>query len=217
MRTVIATCSVVYAGRGNTTLAPATRAIIIKDDGAIGIHNDVGNKPINYMGKGNVFTTAEDGEGNLVWRFDARKEYIEITIYSTIADITLPLDPGNVPLVKDGTEDELQAWLFENPEAICEGFSSVAREYPTTAGSIDLLCQNAEGRLVGVEVKRVAMLGAVDQCTRYLEALREVHPEEEVSVLLAALDVRPNTQKLADKRSIPYTIITADWRKDKQT
>lgn len=210
MRTVIAECSVVYAGRGNTTLDRAMRAIIIKSDGSVGIHNDVGNKPINYMGKGNVFTEDITVEGDPIWRFDARKEYIEITLYDVLADFKVPLDPGLVPLVKDGTEDDLQQWLFDNPDIIGEGFTSIAREYPTSAGPIDLMCRDGKGQLVGVEVKRVAMLTAVDQCSRYLEALKDSH-DEEVSVILIALDVRPNTIKLADKRGIPYQLVPSHW------
>lgn len=210
MRTVVAECSVIYAGRGNTTLDRAQRAIILKEDGSVGIHNDVGNKAINYMGKGNIHTISENEEGESVWRFDARKEYIEITLHHTLADINIPLDDGSVPLVRDGTEHDLQAWLFENPHVLGEGVVSIEREFGTTAGAIDLLCKKDDGSLLGVEVKRVAMLGAIDQCLRYQNAMREEHGEE-VTVILAALDVRPNTVKLAEKRKISYVTLPADW------
>lgn len=210
MRTMIAECSVVYAGRGNTTLDRAERAIFIKNDGSVGIHNDVGNKPINYMGKGNIHTETENESGEIVWRFDARKEYIEITLHKIIVDMSVSLDDGSVPLVRDGTEDDLQAWLFSHPEVIGEGIISVEREFETSAGAIDLLYENPDGSLLGVEVKRVAMLGAVDQCSRYLEAMKEQEGED-VSVLLAALDIRPKTIALADKRGIPYLTLPSDW------
>lgn len=210
MKLLFADCSVVYVGRGNTMLDRALRTIIIKDDGAISIHNDIGNKPLNYMGAKNIFTKTVNNSNCEIWRFETRKEYIEITIYSVIDSIEHKVDNGQVILQRDGTEDNLQEFLFNHPSFIDENFVSLEREYSTSAGNIDLLFEDVStGFLVGVEVKRVAMIGAVDQCSRYLEALRESY--DNVSVMLAALDVRPNTAKLADKRRIPYKIIDASW------
>lgn len=212
MRIVVAECSVLYSGRGDTTMDRAVRSIMIKSDGAISIHNDVSNKPLNYMGKGSVFTeTIDEINNTTVWRFDARKEYIEITLYGVLTDFQHELDDGSVPLVRDGTEGDLQAWLFENPEIIREGLIPVSREFQTSAGAIDLMFETENG-LLGVEVKRVAMLGAVDQCVRYRNALTEQYPNENIEVILTAIDVRPNTVKLAEKRNITYTLVPPHWK-----
>lgn len=213
MRIVVAECSVLYSGRGDTTMDKAVRSIMIKNDGAISIHNDVGNKPLNYMGKENVFTeTIDEKSKSTVWRFDTRKEYLEITLYSVLTDFQHELDNGSVPLVRDGTEDDLQAWLFKNHYVIREGLIPLQREYQTTAGAIDLMFEKPDGNLLGVEVKRVAMLGAVDQCVRYRNALNDLHGD--VEVILTALDIRPNTAKQADKRKIGYTFVPSSWRTD---
>lgn len=212
MRIVVAECSVLYSGRGDTTMGRAVRSIMIKNDGAVGIHNDVGNKPLNYMGKGNVFTeTIDEDAGTTTWRFDARKEYIQITLYAILTDFQTELDDGSVPIVRDGTEDDLQAFLFDHPELIEKDLMPLQREYQTSAGPIDLMFVN-DSEMIGVEVKRVAMLGAIDQCVRYRKALTEQHPDTEIKVYLVALDVRPNTMKLAEKRSIPYFIVPEEWK-----
>lgn len=212
MRIVVAECSVLYSGRGDTTMDKAIRSIMIKNDGAISIHNDVSNKPLNYMGKDNVFTeTIDEQNKTTTWRFDARKEYLEITLYSVLTDFQHELDDGSVPLVRDGTEGDLQAWLFENPNVIRNGLIPLSREYQTSAGAIDLMFEKEDG-LLGVEVKRVAMLGAVDQCVRYRNALTEQYPNENIEVILTAIDVRPNTVKLAEKRSISYTLVPLNWK-----
>lgn len=212
MRIIIAECSVLYSGRGDTTLGKATRSIMIKKDGAVSVHNDVSNKPLNYMGKDNVFSeTVDEEKGIVIWRFDSRKEYIEVTIYNFFADFNQSLDDGSVPLVRDGTEADLQEWLFDNPQMIRPGLIPVQREYQTSAGAIDLMFQSEEG-LLGVEVKRVAMLGAIDQCVRYRNALTEQHPDKKIEVILTALDVRPNTIKLAEKRQITYTLAPENWK-----
>lgn len=211
MRIVVALCSAIYTGRGDTQLAKGVRAIIIKDDGAISIHSDQGNKPLNYMGKGNSFTeTILLNE--TIWLFDTRKESLQISLHSIISDSAFPLALDEVGLVRDGTEHHLQAWLAENPETLGKGFTLVKREYPTGNGPVDLLVLDELGNPVAVEVKRIAMLGAVDQCNRYVEALREIEGFHHVRGMIAALDIRPNTVKHAEKKKVECITIPTLWR-----
>ena len=211
MRIVIASCSAVYTGRGDTTLAAGVRAIIFKDDGSISIHNDKSNKPLNYMGKDNVLTETLVN-GLLLWSFDTRKESLQITLHNVISDTNFELHQDDAGLVRDGTENQLQAWLADNPEQLGEGFTLVSREYPTGAGPVDLLCLDKDGNAVAVEVKRVAMLGAVDQANRYVESLRNVGDFKDVRGMVAALDIRPNTVKLAERKSVECVTLPKEWR-----
>lgn len=211
MRIIIASCSVIYTGRGDTTLPEAVRAIMIKDDGSISIHNDKSNKPLNYMGKGYVLTETQEN-GYTKWAFDTRKESLQILLNTIFSDTDHQLDLEDTGLVRDGTENHLQAWLAENPEALGEGFTLVSREYPTGQGPVDLLVLDAEGNPVAVEVKRIAMLGAVDQASRYMEALKDLEGFGNVRGMVAALDIRPNTVKLATKRSIECVTLPSDWQ-----
>ena len=138
MRVITALCSAIYAGRGATTLGEAVRAIIIKDDGSVALHNDVSNKPLNYMGSGCVFTeTVKDG--SVVWIFDGRKENLQVFITEIINDITIPLDKGVVGLERDGTESHLQEWLTNNLHVFGENYTFGGREVPTGAGQVDIL------------------------------------------------------------------------------
>lgn len=203
----IAECSVVYTGRGDTTLGPARRAVIVKDDGAVSIHSDKGNKPLNYMGAPNVLTKTVNSDGNPVWSFDTRKESLQVTFLEVFETVDFPLGDKEPGLVRDGTEDQLQAWLAERPEQFGEGYSLVQREYQTGAGPVDLLFRHEDGHMLAVEVKRVAMLGAVDQILRYLAEL-----QEEYSVVrgaIAALDIRPKTMTQAVKKNVDTFVI--DW------
>lgn len=211
MRIVIADCSVIYTGRGDTKMLRAVRSIIIKSDGAVSIHNDFGNKPLNYMGaKSTVFSESSIGDV-LIWRFENRKENLTVRIHSVISDTSHDLDLNDQGLIRDGTENHLQEWLAENPQALGEGYTLVAREAQTGNGPVDLLMKDAEGIHVAVEVKRVAMLGAVGQVLRYVDALNETGEYGVVRGLIAALDVRPNTVKLADKKGISYVTVDAAW------
>jgi RecB family endonuclease NucS len=220
MKLTVARCSVKYTGRGDTILPEAVRVIIVKADGAVSIHHDQGNKPLNYMGADNVFTEVRE-EDALYWNFDTRvkssrtriTENLQIRITEILSDVDLPVDVDNSVLERDGTEHQLQAWLADHPEALGEGFTFIQREYPTGAGPVDLLVQDAEGRPVAVEVKRVAMLGAVDQASRYIEALKQNEGFADTTAIVAALDIRPNTQKLADNRGVRTVVLPKYWNK----
>ena len=214
MKLTVARCSVIYTGRGDTTLSEAVRVIIVKSDGAVSVHHDQGNKPLNYMGKDKhlVFTEEDSGEA-LYWNFDTRKESLQIRITEILSQVDMDVDVDNSVLERDGTEHQLQAWLAAHPEALGKGFTFVQREYPTGAGPVDLLVQDANGNPVAVEVKRVAMLGAVDQASRYIEALKEFDGFEDATAIVAALDIRPNTQALADKRGVKTVTLPKYWNK----
>jgi RecB family endonuclease NucS len=211
MRIVVADCSVIYTGRGDTRLPRAVRAIIVKDDGSISVHNDKSNKPLNYMGKGNELSEVEFEDYKL-WFFDTRQESLRITLHEVISDTDFLLDRNDEGLIRDGTEKQLQAWLAENPEALGEGYTFVQREYQTGAGAVDLLVTDPEGNPVAVEVKRVAMINSVSQTQRYVESMKEDPEFAQTTGIIAALDIRPNTVKLADKKKIRCVTLPTWWR-----
>jgi len=211
MRILIADCSVVYTGRGDTKMNRAVRSVIVKSDGAVSVHNDVGNKPLNYMGKGNVFSESiVDNE--LVWQFENNKENLTINLHHVISDSHHALDLNDEGLIRDGTESHLQEWLAENPSALGEGFTFVAREVQTGNGPVDLLMMDSEGNHVAVEVKRVAMLGAVGQIMRYMSALEETEQYGPIKGMIAALDIRPKTLTLAGKRGVQCVTVVEAWK-----
>lgn len=236
MRLVAAHCSAIYTGRGDTKLGPGLRAIMIKEDGSVSIHNDVSNKPLNYM-KTAAFTEEILGD-KTIWTFDFRRESLRIEIDEIVSDIDVPLiGPEDEGLVRDGTENHLQKWISENIEVLGEGSIFLGREFPTGDGPVDLFIKDSNGIYVAVEVKRVATTVAVDQVRRYVEALASVGipqeaplPQEddespaeehteaqegmygEVAGMIAALDIRPKAAALAERRGIRLVTIPADWK-----
>lgn len=214
MRIIVANCSVVYTGRGNTTLNEAVRAIIIKEDGSISIHNDNSNKPLNYMSKGNLLTIEKKGSIEL-WSFETKKESLQIFVKNIISDSSFPLVIEDEGLKRDGTEFQLQEWLAANPDIVSPGWVTIQREYATGAGAVDLLMKTPEGALVAVEVKRIALSATVYQTLRYVDALRDSHPDKKILGHIIALDVRPNTVQLALKRHVTYSIVPKEWNQNK--
>lgn len=202
----------------------AIRAIFVKKDGSVSIHKDEGTKPLNYMGKGSVHTVEEVNPSNhrelgiLTWRFETRKESLEIQVFDILQDHDLMLSDVDEGLIRDGTEDDLQAWLSANITVINPAYEFIQREYPTGAGPVDLFARDlSTGKYVAIEVKRVAMLPAVGQVQRYVQALNE-QPEYEGNVegILVALDVRPKTRVLAEKNSINWTEVSDVWEDAKR-
>lgn len=190
---------------------------MIKADGSVSLHNDVGNKPLNYM-KEAVFSTTLNQDNETVWVFDSRRESLSIVMHEIIAEHEHKLiteDPG---LIRDGTEDHLQAWLAQNPEALGAGYTIVDREFQTGKGPVDLLAIDETGNPVAVEVKRVATLGAVDQCRRYVDSLKTMHDNnldfKQTRGMVAGLDIRPRTFEWADKKNIKTVVLPADWREN---
>ncbi|HEY8339901.1 MAG TPA: endonuclease NucS, partial [Egibacteraceae bacterium] len=198
MRLVIARCSVDYVGRLTAHLPEAVRLLMVKADGCIAVHADGGAyKPLNWMNAPNTLVEHERG-----WTVTNPKgEALEITLHEVLHDMTVEMgeDPG---LSKDGVEAHLQELLAQHTSALGEGLTLVRREYPTDIGPVDLLCRDAEGRAVAVEVKRRGEIDGVEQLSRYLERLNRDPLLRPVRGVLAAQQIKPQAKVLAADRGI---------------
>lgn len=124
----------------------------------------------------------------------------------------MDLDLEEVPLVRDGTEKQLQAWLALHPEIFGQGYSFIQREYPTGAGPVDLLVADETGQPVICEVKRVATSAGVHQLKRYVDALNEEAGFEGTKGILVAVDIRPKAVLLAEKKGFRCVVVPQTWR-----
>jgi RecB family endonuclease NucS len=184
----------------------ATRLLMLKADGSISIHSDGGAyKPLNWM---TPPCTLREEPG--LWTVvNKAGEQLLITIEEVISDDTadLGIDPG---LVKDGVEAHLQILLAEHCEALGDGFRLVRREYPTDIGPVDLLCRDASGQSVAVEIKRRGEIDGVEQLTRYLERLDRDPLLRPVRGVFAAQEIKPQARVLATSRGIECVVIDYD-------
>ena len=210
MRLVVARCTVDYAGRLTAHLPEATRLVMVKNDGCVAVHADGGAyKPLNWMNAPNVLTEGTGDDGTAVWTVRSPKgETLTITLHEILSDQTFEMgvDPG---LQKDGVEAHLQELLAANCEAIAPGLRLVRREYPTDIGPVDLLCRDAEGRAVAVEIKRRGEIDGVEQLTRYLEFLERDPLLRPVRGVFVAQQIKPQAKVLAADRSI--TCVEVDY------
>lgn len=205
VRLVIASCTVDYLGRLTAHLPAARRLLLIKADGSVSVHaDDRAYKPLNWMSPPCRLTehpAGADGEP-LVWVVEnAKGEQLRITIEEIEHDShhDLGVDPG---LVKDGVEAHLQELLAEHVGLLGDGYSLVRREYPTAIGPVDLLCRDASGAAVAVEIKRRGEIDGVEQLTRYLELLNRDSLIAPVRGVFAAQQIKPQARTLAEDRGI---------------
>jgi len=222
VRLVIARCQVDYTGRLTAHLPMAIRLILIKSDGSVSIHaDDRAYKPLNWMSPPCSLVelgppsagqaSALNGEPlSALWEVRGRDgDTLQIWLAQVFHDSSheLGVDPG---LQKDGVEAHLQALLAEHPEALAPGLSLVRREHPTPIGPVDLLCRDAEGAYVAVEIKRRGEIDGVEQLSRYLDLLRRDTLLGAVRGILAAQLIKPQAKVLANDRGIRCVRIDYD-------
>ena len=197
---VIARCSATYSGRLSSTLASGVRLIMVKADGCVAVHADIGAyKPLNWMNAPNTVTELDDR-----WVVtNPSGERLEIVLEEVIQDVTVPLDTER-GLTMDGIERELQALLAEHPDHIEAGLTTVTREFRTDIGPVDILCRDGEGASVAVEIKRIGEIDGVEQLTRYLERMQRDPELAPVRGILAAATIKPQARVLAESRGIGW-------------
>ncbi len=195
-----------YVGRLSAHLPPATRLLMVKADGSVSIHaDDRAYKPLNWMSPP---CKLQEAEG--VWRVvNKAGEELRITLEEIFQDTSyeLGIDPG---LVKDGVEAHLQELLAANPATFGEGYTLVRREYMTAIGPVDLLCRDASGGSVAVEIKRRGEIDGVEQLTRYLELMNRDPLLSPVSGIFAAQEIKPQARVLAEDRGIRCVVVDYD-------
>jgi RecB family endonuclease NucS len=197
VRLVIARCSVDYSGRLTAHLPLATRLIVIKADGSVLIHSDSGTKALNWMSP-----PCRLAESDAQWVVTGKAgETLTVRIEEIVSDTSFAIgdDPG---LVKDGVESHLQELLAVQMHVLGEGWRLVRREYPTAIGPVDLMCRDALGTSVAIEVKRRGEIDGVEQLTRYLDLLNRDPLLAPVRGILAAQEIKPQARVLAQDRGI---------------
>ena len=200
-----------YAGRLTAHLPMATRVLMIKADGSVLVHSDGGSyKPLNWMSPPCTLREGATEDGAVEWTVtgktdDTLRILIEEIHHDTAHD--LGIDPG---LQKDGVEKHLQELLAEHPASLADGLTLVRREFPTAIGPVDLMCRDAEGKAVAVEIKRRGDIDGVEQLTRYLELLNRDPALRPVRGIFAAQEIKPQARVLATDRGIACAVVDYD-------
>ena len=206
MRLVIARCTVDYSGRLSAHLPEAVRLIMVKADGCVAVHADGGAyKPLNWMNAPNLLV--DNGDHWVVTNPKGERLVINLLEVLHQAAHELGDDPG---LQKDGVEAHLQLLLAATPNSIEVGLTLVRREYPTAIGPIDLVCRDANGQVVAIEVKRRGEIDGVEQLARYIERLHLDSSLGAVRGVFVAQVVKPQARVLAEARGFRWVEVDYD-------
>ncbi len=197
----------------------ATRILMIKADGSVLVHSDGGSyKPLNWMSPPCTLREGLAEDGRTEWTVTSRstakgpEDTLRILIEEVLHDSThdLGIDPG---LQKDGVEKHLQELLAEHPATLADGLTLVRREFPTAIGPVDLMCRDAEGLSVAVEIKRRGEIDGVLQLERYLELLNRdplLTSKGPVRGIFAAQEIKPQARVLATDKGISCALVDYD-------
>ena len=197
MRLVVARCSVDYEGRLSAHLPMATRLIMVKAGRLRGDPRRRRRLQAPQLDERPNCLVTRDGEWTAT---NPKGERLVITIESVLSDTAhdLGTDPG---LQKDGVEAHLQELLAAACHQLEVGMVLVRREHRTEIGPVDLLCRDAEGRAVAVEIKRRGEIDGVEQL-----ALPRVHGARPhappVRGMFVAQEIKPQAKALAAERGI---------------
>jgi endonuclease len=205
MRLVIARCRVDYDGRLAAHLPEAVRLLMVKADGCVAVHADGGAyKPLNWMNAPNILRE-QPGRWEIT---NPKGERLTIELLEVFSDTAWDMgaDPG---LQKDGVEAHLQELLAAAPHVLCDGLTLVRREYPTALGPVDLLCRDAAGVTVAIEVKRRGEIDGVEQLSRYVERLALDTSLGTIRGMFVAQVVKPQARVLAEARG--FTVVEVDY------
>jgi hypothetical protein len=175
----------------------------VKADGSVLVHSDGGSyKPLNWMSPP-CRLTEEPGRWTVT---NKAGETLAITIEEVLSDTSadLGVDPG---LVKDGVESHLQELLAAQMHVLGDGWRLIRREYPTPIGPVDLMCRDAGGSSVAVEIKRRGEIDGVEQLSRYLELLNRDPLLAPVQGIFAAQEIKPQARVLAADRGIRCVVL----------
>ncbi len=199
MRLLVARCEVRYTGRLTAVLPEAVRLLILKADGSVLVHDDAGGfKPLNWM---TGPTHMEQLGDVLLVRKPKTEDVLEIRLAEILSDVVHDMGES-AALQKDGVERDLQLELAAAPGALGEELRLVKREWATEIGPVDLMCRDADGGWVAVEIKRIGTIDAVEQLTRYLEFIRQDPAQAACRGILAAQTLKPQAIALAESRGI---------------
>ena len=180
MRLVIARCSVDYSGRLSAHLPLATRLLMIKADGSVLVHSDGGS----YKPLNWMSPPCRLTESDSTWVVTGKSgETLTVHIDEVISDSSYLLG---------------------------EGWRLVRREYPTAIGPVDLMCRDAAGASVAIEIKRRGEIDGVEQLSRYLELLNRDPLLAPVQGVFAAQEIRPQARVLAEDRGIRCVVLDYD-------
>jgi hypothetical protein len=208
---LIGNCRVDYEGRASSTLDWGERITMIKQDGSVLVHRPTGYEPVNWQPpKCTMSVRLEDGALVVSALRQQPKEAVSIEFreisLTTTGDLT---DEGEFAL--HVTEEQMKQAILAAPDLVEPDLKPLEEEKSLgEAGFTDILAEDKNGKLVIVEIKRVAASKeAVMQLQRYLDTLRK-RINRPIRGLIVAPELRRNAQPLLESLKLEFVSLAPE-------
>jgi RecB family endonuclease NucS len=184
---LIGDCMIDYKGRARSFLDWGERVIMIKQDGAVLVHQPIMREPINWQPTGSKTDYIVKDE-HLILRshHTSPPEKMKIT-FRNLKLVTVSSLRDNAKLIISGMETDVVNEIISNPEVIEKGLRISKREKHVKSGMIDLFGYDQNHVPVIIEVKRsLANISAVHQLRMYVNDIKKDVDEATVRGILCA-------------------------------
>jgi RecB family endonuclease NucS len=205
MLLVLGDCLVNYHGRAKSLLDWGERLIIIKQDGAVLVHQPVMREPVNWQPTGSI-TEFKTKENQLIVQSRNNKppEKMKVT-FRQLKLVTATSLVDQATLVISGMEIDVVNQIVSNPSIIEDGLRIVKREKPVKTGSIDLYGFDKNHVPVVIEVKRSqATISSVHQLRMYVTDIKKDRTEPKVRGILCAPRIPDMVKKLLKEQGLEW-------------
>jgi RecB family endonuclease NucS len=194
---IIGDCMIDYKGRAKSILDWGERIIMIKQDGAVLVHQPVMREPVNWQPTGSKTEfKSKDDEFILRSHHNKPPEKMKIT-FRKINLVAIDSLKDKAKLVISGMEIDVVNEIIRNPDIIEEGLRINKREKHVKSGMIDLYGFDKNHTPVIIEVKRsLATISAVQQLRMYVSDIKKDVKEANVRGILCAPRVPDMVKKL---------------------
>lgn len=217
MATIVGCCRIEYSGRAKSFLDYGDRLVIIKPDGTVMVHGDSKREPLNWQPPGTKVSYMLDDGLAIEAKRTSPPEHMHIHFKDIHAVSVFRLDDAaEIDLV--GDEANVKDRIEKDPSILEPGLRVISREVTTESGYIDLLCEDAQGRTVIVEVKRTSISpSAVYQLEAYLIDFRKKNKEANVRGILCAPRISSMAKVLMEEKGMEFREIGYEFElKDKK-
>jgi len=203
-----ARCSASYIGRGEAYLAEGDRVLIIKQDSSMQLQQPVSPTPVMWQPSGSVFSFHIEGHQLVITVLRQKpSEVVTLRVSKVYMLYSMKLH-DDAKLASTLPESAIYDAIMRDPSMIEPGMRVVKLQKKTSLGIADLLCEDSQGRLVVIEVKREASGEApAIQLKRYVESIKASFPNREVRGLLVALRITEDSRRALAIRGLEARIL----------
>lgn len=206
---IIGHCYVEYWGRAASKLPKGKRMLMVKGDGSFAIHQNRLLRATNYMMGASIACSMEDNSLVIIAKKLKPKETIKTVFYS-VDDVQSYEMNEDADISLFGSERELSNELMQDLSFLEPGLKPLNQEEVLRKGLVDILAEDAKGRLVVIELKRrQADFNAVQQLKRYMDQVKNMKGKETRGILIAP-EIRKNAHELLEKYGLEFFSIDVE-------